>query len=895
MDALENCPNCGKPLADKALQGLCPDCLIKAGWPTASEHSAADVRHSAAPSLEEMAGLFPHLEMLELIGIGGMGAVFKARQPKLDRLVAVKSLSLGEDADPGFAERFTREAQALARLNHRNILAVHDFGQVEGYHYFIMEHVDGLNLREVQQAGTMSPQEALRIIPQICEALQYAHDQGVVHRDIKPENILLDKQGCIKIADFGLAKILGTERSSFALTEPHHIMGTPHYMAPEQVEHPQAVDHRADIYSLGVVFYEMLTGELPLGKFAPPSRKVQVDVRLDEVVLKALEKEPQQRYQQVDQVKTDIETIVHRTYSRRRKFSYGLVLRQVFRRIKCLGLHLVCSLQAHTRKLGVALIMLLICGLIALLAQGHLKHKEKMRGKQRLAVDHAFRYGIYDHLKKYRLYAANTLVSLSENFQQAAVRLEYVSYTGESELDVNDTDLFCRYLGSGQWRLHFSEQIPVPDLIVDASGPMKSGPLPMPPAPLPTAFDQIGLPYPCIKVTRGWDGTECLFPDPWAAMKAWRQTPEYQAWRKTKNVTSFTYCNTAGYLFGIHVSAWLASGSELMDRIEIRRPGRSLMAVAYPSHGNQHNYTIYVYDDRGRQHIAKLEAKHGEREDKGKPYVTKVVWGDRGKISRETRMIGQGLGFQQTTTFPGAEGGLYWQVNRFGVAFMEAIARPRIHGGGIKRWLNALEDAPFPEASTGTVTIDGALCFGPTHEVTLTSSLELQDCFLKPATGQVLSASDELMDSLRTRGRLGKFPVLDTWEWTEQQEVDLMMWRGDLILIDSCGERLSLSLDDPFSSLSPQYVNFIAQPFLEKRADSDRGGFTHPNGLWVFVTRQGRTALLEVIEHHKPSGKARLRFKLIEQVGNATPGQTLASSMSSTADVDYLPAPSGKK
>ena len=106
----------------------------------------------------------------------------------------------------------------------------------------------------------------MRIIPQICEALQYAHDEGVVHRDIKPENVLLDKKGQVKIADFGLAKILGREPQNFRLTGAGQIMGTPHYMAPEQVEHPQAVDHRADIYSLGVVFYEMLTGELPLGK-----------------------------------------------------------------------------------------------------------------------------------------------------------------------------------------------------------------------------------------------------------------------------------------------------------------------------------------------------------------------------------------------------------------------------------------------------------------------------------------------------------------------------------------------------------------------------------------------------------------------------------------------------
>jgi tetratricopeptide (TPR) repeat protein len=183
---------------------------------------------------------------------------------------------------------------------------------ITSLHYFLMEYVAGLNLRQVERTRKLSPREALQIIPQICEALQYAHDEGIVHRDIKPENVLLDKKGRVKIADFGLAKILGREPQDFHLTGAGQVMGTPHYMAPEQVEHPQEVDHRADIYSLGVVFYEMLTGELPLGKFAPPSSRphgMQIDVRLDDVVLHALEKEPGRRYQHASQVKTDVESI----------------------------------------------------------------------------------------------------------------------------------------------------------------------------------------------------------------------------------------------------------------------------------------------------------------------------------------------------------------------------------------------------------------------------------------------------------------------------------------------------------------------------------------------------------------------------------------------------------
>jgi len=239
-----------------------------------------------------------------------MGAVYKARQPSLDRVVALKILPIESAGDAGFAERFNREARALAKLSHPNIVGVYDFGQTHGLHYFVMEYVDGSNLRQIEQTGKLAPHQALQIIPQICEALQFAHDEGVVHRDIKPENVLLDKKGRVKIADFGLAKILNLEAKDFRLTGARDVMGTPHYMAPEQVENPQQVDHRADIYSLGVVFYEMLTGELPLGRFAPPSRKVQVDVRLDEVVLHALEKEPQRRYQQASEIKTDVEHIV---------------------------------------------------------------------------------------------------------------------------------------------------------------------------------------------------------------------------------------------------------------------------------------------------------------------------------------------------------------------------------------------------------------------------------------------------------------------------------------------------------------------------------------------------------------------------------------------------------
>ena len=323
------CPQCGAELKPDVSEGLCPACLLQRG--IATEGGAPPgTPPFTPPTIPDLAKLFPQLEILELIGKGGMGAVYKARQPALDRFVALKILAPRSGGDLDFASRFTREARALAKLSHPNIVAVYDFGQIQTdsgraelplgqdalqrvpttpIHYFIMEHVDGPNLRQIEQAGKLPPREALEIIPQICAALQFAHDEGIVHRDIKPENILLDKKGRVKIADFGLAKILGSEPKDFRLTGARDVVGTPHYMAPEQVEKPQEVDHRADIYSLGVVFYEMLTGELPLGKFQPPSQRVQVDVRLDEIVMRSLEKEPQRRYQHVSEVKTRVETI----------------------------------------------------------------------------------------------------------------------------------------------------------------------------------------------------------------------------------------------------------------------------------------------------------------------------------------------------------------------------------------------------------------------------------------------------------------------------------------------------------------------------------------------------------------------------------------------------------
>lgn len=313
----QKCPRCG---AEIGPAGVCPRCAADFLQASATESAAAgEGKHGfVPPSPAELQEKFPQLEMLGFIGQGGMGAVYQARQRQLERVVALKILPPGIGEDPAFAERFAREAKAMAKLNHPGIVTVHDFGRADGLFYFLMEFVDGVSLAQLIQAGRVSPREALAIVPQICDALQYAHDQGLVHRDIKPENILLDRRGRVKVADFGLVKLMeGTIEPAAAessggppaLTQAGKVLGTPRYMAPEQVAQPTEVDHRADIYALGVVFYQMLTGELPGKPLQPPSKKVQVDVRLDEVVLHALEQEPERRYQQASQIKTAVETV----------------------------------------------------------------------------------------------------------------------------------------------------------------------------------------------------------------------------------------------------------------------------------------------------------------------------------------------------------------------------------------------------------------------------------------------------------------------------------------------------------------------------------------------------------------------------------------------------------
>ncbi len=253
--------------------------------------------------LTEIAKLLPNFEVLAFLGRGGMGAVYKARQLCLDRLVAIKLLPMEVAEDSNFATRFVREAKTMARLNHPRIVAVHDYGTTPQRHsYFVMEYVDGATLHDLNGAQSLSAPEALQVIRDVCEGLAYAHAEGVVHRDIKPANVLINRLGRAKVADFGIARLNLPE---FHGQTTGILFGTPDYMAPEQRDRGD-VDHRADIFALGVMLYEALCHRLPRGNVDPPSKFPGVDPRFDQIVAKAMHHEPDKRYQNAKEFLRDL-------------------------------------------------------------------------------------------------------------------------------------------------------------------------------------------------------------------------------------------------------------------------------------------------------------------------------------------------------------------------------------------------------------------------------------------------------------------------------------------------------------------------------------------------------------------------------------------------------------
>src|SRR5689334_21969558 len=262
-----------------------------------------------------------HYKILEKLGEGGMGVVYKAEDTKLDRLVALKFLPARLATSAQDKARFIQEAKSAASLNHPNVCTIHDIQEHDGQMFIVMEFVDGQTLRE--KLPSMNQGKAIDIAVQIAEGLAAAHEKGIVHRDVKPENIMVRKDGIVQIMDFGLAKLRATGSKITRLTKEGSTVGTAGYMSPEQVQGQEA-DHRSDIFSLGVMLYEMFTGQLPFRGVhetalayeivnvdaAPMSTlKPDLDPSLDAIVLDCLEKDPKERCQSVAEVARDLRRI----------------------------------------------------------------------------------------------------------------------------------------------------------------------------------------------------------------------------------------------------------------------------------------------------------------------------------------------------------------------------------------------------------------------------------------------------------------------------------------------------------------------------------------------------------------------------------------------------------
>ncbi|MEQ1749687.1 MAG: protein kinase, partial [Prosthecobacter sp.] len=264
------------------------------------------------PSPEALQAHLYGYEVRQYIARGGMGAVYRGMHMSLARPVAIKILppELRQE-DPQYAERFQQEARAMAKLNHPGIVGVYDFGQMaDGTLYFIMEFIDGTDVDQMVLAqGRLTTAHAMSITAHVCDALHYAHSQGVIHRDIKPANIMVGYDGRVKVADFGLAKSL--RQKDLGLTQSGHVMGTPHFVAPEVLIQGMEVDHRADIYAVGVMLYQMLTGKVPQGVFEMPSLQVAgLDPRYDQIIARAMREDRDQRYATILEMRQALDGIL---------------------------------------------------------------------------------------------------------------------------------------------------------------------------------------------------------------------------------------------------------------------------------------------------------------------------------------------------------------------------------------------------------------------------------------------------------------------------------------------------------------------------------------------------------------------------------------------------------
>lgn len=303
------------------------------------------------PEATELEPDFKGYRDFRYIDRGGMGAVYSAVQESLERRVAIKILPPEMAQDEAFVSRFNQEARLLARLQHPNIVAIYDFGATSAGHlYIVMEFVEGDSLMDVMKRRRLPVTEALKIVAQVCEALEFAHDRGVIHRDIKPTNILLDEKGQVRVADFGLAK-LALNTPPTTSTRTGMIMGTPGYAAPEQRRADAHVDHRADLFSTGATLYELLTGHLPVGVFTPPSKKSGAPAAVDKIVSKALQELPAERYQRAADMHAAIARVMLRLGTPLVK--HAIITRPMVSMMSCviIGMGFIYLLDAILREL----------------------------------------------------------------------------------------------------------------------------------------------------------------------------------------------------------------------------------------------------------------------------------------------------------------------------------------------------------------------------------------------------------------------------------------------------------------------------------------------------------------------------------------------------------------
>jgi serine/threonine protein kinase/Tfp pilus assembly protein PilF len=372
INALRLCPKCGAEIPADAPEGGCPGCLLESGLDLLAEASVAGGDDSGRPAspmpattrLAELLGELGDYELLEEIGRGGQGVVFRARQKSLNRTVALKVISLGQWASKAHLKRFRREAEAAANLDHPNIVPIYEVGERDGSCYFSMKFVEGGQLDEVVRRTPMSIRHSAELIAKVVRTVHYAHEHGILHRDIKPGNILLDQKGEPHLTDFGLARLVETEST---MTRTLEVLGTPSYMAPEQaVGNNAAVSSVTDVYGLGAVLYQLLTGHPPFaGGTTFETIKLVLDTEprqprlwnrkigrdLSAICLKCLEKDPKRRYPSALALAEDLEHWLKHEPIRAKRSGFFTHLRKWVRRNPTSAL-LVASLIALATTMG---------------------------------------------------------------------------------------------------------------------------------------------------------------------------------------------------------------------------------------------------------------------------------------------------------------------------------------------------------------------------------------------------------------------------------------------------------------------------------------------------------------------------------------------------------------